>query len=55
MISAKSAFKLSCASAAFALAVPAAAQDVTSSGADTGAEEGGNAILVTGSRIRRQS
>ncbi len=55
MIHARTAFKLSCASLAFAFAVPAAAQDLGSSSSDTGADSGENQILVTGSRIRRQS
>lgn len=56
MVHAKSAFILSCASIALIMSAPAMAQDASVT-SDTAAssDDGGNAILVTGSRIRRQS
>ncbi|MEL7198073.1 MAG: TonB-dependent receptor [Pseudomonadota bacterium] len=56
MAYAKSAFSLSCASIALIMSTPAIAQDTSVSGnAEASNDDGGNAILVTGSRIRRQS
>ncbi|WP_379551399.1 TonB-dependent receptor plug domain-containing protein [Qipengyuania sp. DGS5-3] len=55
MIYAKSAFKLSCATTALIMSVPTLAQDPVAAPSNTEVETAENTILVTGSRIRRQS